>query len=1171
VAGGDDDTLDGGRGRDRLDGGPGVNDITADLDRDTIVPGNGQNRITRIRKGRESCSAGHGRSAAGRRPRRDRHRDEQQVETETAERLGGSSLPTAVRSHNDSHESDRAKLAITRTSSADPVPSAQGLTYAYSVKNVGTRKALRVRFYDTLPTGITALAVAGKTAGAKSAECKWDNDGNISCVLDAVFEVNKSSTVTIEAAADANPGQTVTNTVVATGGNSQTSNNTVNHNITQPLLTVTIRATDQVAYESDPSNTGTFEICRNEKRPTALTVGFDVGGHAFNATENVDYVSIARLVTIGADQLCAAPLTITAKPDNNAGEPAEYVRLTLKPGSAAEGYFRGNPYVADVGIVDAQATRPVVAVIASDASEADGTGGFWITVTPAWNDWPVRLGVTYHIDDAADTAEPTDYGLDDLSSYKTVTFPDCGSASNCYVELWPVDDGEPEGPETVLIRLKETAVYSLNQNASSATLTIEDNDVGPDAVTIRATDDDAREQGRDPGSFEICHSNKHVGVSVNYSTGGTAVRPGDYDLATASIPAGSQTGCVAMTVTPVDDQLIEPRESVVVTLEPGDGYAVGFANAQATVNIEDNDCTQVRLRKLTRDGDPKGVDVGSQVTFTATTQPPNPSANHGTYTWTFRELQGRGLLSDRPVLVAQTQTNRLTTAVTKSGQYTVTLVSCGQTTVAALTVRVNPTISINDVTVLEGNIAHFTVRLSESPWRPVTVDFATADGTAKANGDYWGSLGTVRWARGQATISKITIPTIVDAVVGEPSETFFVNLKNPKNATIADKQGVGTIKGCDCAPVQFGAEFADPALTGLPEKWLPLPAAERPTLDAATVDSLRRFTIGVLGTDVGTQFANRHLAEGMLQLYESVVEFGWTVEFANLSQLISPGPSHELDYQRQAVRINTINTISAFGTIVTYTSATQRADAVKAALAAMRAYTEENRAAQDFIRKNRETLIQQVMAKFTPLKATYLAAAQAVNPAGATSEGFDCALRKLATAYVDGVLMFLKMHWGATPEQGWRIIGNRFNKPWCGDWNNFFNGSDQRDEGGAAVIPSFWDKVFTTCPDISKYFTIKDAQWHGSMTFFRPQHNFMIMYPVGSKPWLREGKELDNVLEKDPETGDPMISNDQRIVILDPWYDLRPKAWTISEYPPPRTSLSTVDVKGITNTGNVIP
>ena len=110
-----------------------------------------------------------------------------------------------------------------------------------------------------------------------------------------------------------------------------------------------------------------------------------------------------------------------------------------------------------------------------------------------------------------------------------------------------------------------------------------------------------------------------------------------------------------------------------------------------------------------------------------------------------------------------------------------------------------PTLSINDVTVTEGNTvtgnAVFTVSLSASSTQTVTVQFATANGTATSGSDYQTFSGTLTFNPGE-TSKTITVRVRGDTVV-EPNETFFVNLSNPTNATIADSQGLGTILNND--------------------------------------------------------------------------------------------------------------------------------------------------------------------------------------------------------------------------------------------------------------------------------------------------------------------------------------------------------------------------------------
>jgi len=108
-----------------------------------------------------------------------------------------------------------------------------------------------------------------------------------------------------------------------------------------------------------------------------------------------------------------------------------------------------------------------------------------------------------------------------------------------------------------------------------------------------------------------------------------------------------------------------------------------------------------------------------------------------------------------------------------------------------------PTLSINDVSAPEGNagtkVFTFTVTLSAPSGSDVSVDFATADGTALSGSDYDAANGTLLIAAGQTT-GTIAVTVIGDqAVEGHKNETFSVKLATPVNATISDATGLGTI------------------------------------------------------------------------------------------------------------------------------------------------------------------------------------------------------------------------------------------------------------------------------------------------------------------------------------------------------------------------------------------
>ncbi|MGE0452153.1 MAG: Ig-like domain-containing protein [Vicinamibacteria bacterium] len=117
---------------------------------------------------------------------------------------------------------------------------------------------------------------------------------------------------------------------------------------------------------------------------------------------------------------------------------------------------------------------------------------------------------------------------------------------------------------------------------------------------------------------------------------------------------------------------------------------------------------------------------------------------------------------------------------------------------------ISPALSIGDVTVVEGNgglnAAAFTVTLSPASSLPVSVRFATANGTALAGLDYVPRRPTTLLFPAGVTTRTIRV-AIVGGRLSEATESFFVNLSAAINAVIADGQGVGTIVDDDPLPM----------------------------------------------------------------------------------------------------------------------------------------------------------------------------------------------------------------------------------------------------------------------------------------------------------------------------------------------------------------------------------
>jgi len=106
-----------------------------------------------------------------------------------------------------------------------------------------------------------------------------------------------------------------------------------------------------------------------------------------------------------------------------------------------------------------------------------------------------------------------------------------------------------------------------------------------------------------------------------------------------------------------------------------------------------------------------------------------------------------------------------------------------------------PTISINDVTVTEGNAgtkaATFTLTLSGSSVEPIAIRAITTPGTANGSIDYNSINLVVTFSPG--TVTRTFDVGIIGDTNLESNETFSVNLSDPFGTTIADSAGVGTI------------------------------------------------------------------------------------------------------------------------------------------------------------------------------------------------------------------------------------------------------------------------------------------------------------------------------------------------------------------------------------------
>ena len=113
-------------------------------------------------------------------------------------------------------------------------------------------------------------------------------------------------------------------------------------------------------------------------------------------------------------------------------------------------------------------------------------------------------------------------------------------------------------------------------------------------------------------------------------------------------------------------------------------------------------------------------------------------------------------------------------------------------------------IAVADARVEEGAgaVLAFAVTLSRAAVERLTVDYATANGSATAGDDYTASSGTLTFQAGET--SKTIEVTVLDDAHDEGEETLTLTLSNPSSGRVTHAEATGTIENHDPLPRALG-------------------------------------------------------------------------------------------------------------------------------------------------------------------------------------------------------------------------------------------------------------------------------------------------------------------------------------------------------------------------------
>ena len=116
-------------------------------------------------------------------------------------------------------------------------------------------------------------------------------------------------------------------------------------------------------------------------------------------------------------------------------------------------------------------------------------------------------------------------------------------------------------------------------------------------------------------------------------------------------------------------------------------------------------------------------------------------------------------------------------------------------------------LSVSDARAEEaaGAAVAFAVTLSRAASDPVTVRYATRDGSARAGEDYAAASGTLTFEAGET--SKTVAVEVLDDAHDESEETFVLALSNVAGARLEDAEATGTIENTDLLPAALLARL----------------------------------------------------------------------------------------------------------------------------------------------------------------------------------------------------------------------------------------------------------------------------------------------------------------------------------------------------------------------------
>lgn len=325
---------------------------------------------------------------------------------------------------------------------------------------------------------------------------------------------------------------------------------------------------------SEPAGAGSFTVTRTGPLTSPLDVRLAWRG---DVEVGADVACMPGVVTIPAGS-ASVDVAVTVL-DDGLIEPDEELRARLRSSTdylVVAGQAEAGLTVTDD---DGAAGQPTVSAVATDRTMAEpgpNPGIVRLTRTGSTAQ-PLSVDVT-----VAGVATP---GVDHGQVSGQVVIPAGATSYDLIIPV--VDDAASEPTELWVVEVQASADYALGAQHVVSGRVLDDDRTGPAPAVCVALDQHALDEAGGVVDVLVTRSRTQGSLTVDLAVAGDATAGSDYAISATTVFFAPNTPEARVTLTGVDDALVEGDEEFVVSVLPAAGYVLGVQPTQKVLIVDD--------------------------------------------------------------------------------------------------------------------------------------------------------------------------------------------------------------------------------------------------------------------------------------------------------------------------------------------------------------------------------------------------------------------------------------------------------------------------------------------------------------------------------------------------------------------------------------------------------